>query len=173
MKTRVKKWFDESVKVLTTRIESKKEKSEDLLAELEARKKSFEKIKEASSGPQITKESISGVYHILGKNSSEEFQGYIGDMSITYQENQIRATWLIEGKVTHYGYGFIHNNMLCLNFCYEAGNIDRYGVVMYEFFSEDCMGGVWTEEVNDSIGCEFGRRISTENTDPLDYFGLN
>jgi hypothetical protein len=175
MKNKIENWLEESVKVLKNRIENEKEKenSAHLLAELKARELCVEKIKKTSYGPKITKSSISGTYDILGKNSNEAFLGYVGVMSLTHQENQVRATWLIEGKVTHYGYGLIYNNFLCLNFCYEAGDVERYGVVMYEFLTEDCISGEWTEEIHDSIGSEFGRKISSDNIDPLDFFGMN
>jgi hypothetical protein len=54
----------------------------------------------------------------------------------------------------------IFSNVLCLNFSYEVKEVVFHGIVAYEFLSENTISGTWTEQITDSLGMEFGRKLS-------------
>lgn len=160
MESKRKEWLEKSLEILERKMTSR---GTDLVAlELEMEKRKFlcNSLKKSHEGPPISKQSIAGQYHVVGSHADNNFKGYEGLLSLSYEKHQIRATWQIENEELHCGYGMIFSNVLCLNFSYEVKEVVFHGIVAYEFLSENTISGTWTEQITDSLGMEFGRKLS-------------
>lgn len=173
MEEQFKMWMEKSSSILKQRMKENKFNAIDFERELHLRESLYEKVKESDLGPEVSKKSVEGEYLIIGSNTIESASGYVGTLTLTREENQIKATWLIEGYKEQIGYGLLFGNVLCLNFSYEAGLNEYDGLVAYHFLTNECIGGLWTEQISDTIGYEMGRRLPYVKKDPLRYFGMN
>jgi hypothetical protein len=162
-----------AIQILEERIFLEKEDAVSLGEELAARKKEFANTTKQQLEKPITRAGILGTYHLVGKNSAEDKSSYVGLLSLHLEEGQIRATWLLEEIDVHYGYGFLHERLLVLNFMYASEGQEYKGVVAYEFLTNEIITGTWTEETNTAIGMEFGRKLPLEKIDSLQFFGKN
>lgn len=162
-----------SIEILENRISLHKKEAVPLEKELMERKNKFANLTQQQLDKPITRAGIVGNYHIVGKNSIEDTNGYVGLLSLDLEENQIRATWLVEKTDLHYGYGFLHGRVLILNFMYSSEGQEYKGIVAYEFLTNEIITGTWTEEINTAIGVEFGRKLPLEKIDSLHFFGKN
>ena len=162
-----------SIEILEKRISFDKKEAISLEEELMERKNKFANLTQQQLEKPITRAGIVGNYHIVGKNSMEDTNGYVGLLSLAIEENQIRATWLMEETDVHRGYGFLHDRVLVLNFRYCSEGIEYNGVVAYEFLTNEIITGNWTEEINPKIGIECGRKLPLEKINPLHFFGKN
>ena len=161
MERKRKEWLEKSLEILENKMTKRGAESDALEFEMEKRKSLFKSLTESNQVSPITKQSIAGQYCVVGNLADNNFKGYKGLLNLYYEEHQIRATWQIENDELHYGYGMIFNNVLCLNFSYEVKEEEFYGIVAYEFLSEDIISGIWTEQIIDSLGMEFGRKLSS------------
>jgi hypothetical protein len=162
-----------ALQLLEDRISLKEKDAVFLKEELVARKKEFANAIARPVLEPITRVGIVGSYHLIGKNSSEDETSYVGLLSLHLDEDQIRATWLVEETDVHYGYGFLHERILILNFMYLSEGQEYKGIVAYEFLTNEIITGTWTEEMNPKIGTECGRKLPLEKINPLYFFGKN
>jgi hypothetical protein len=162
-----------SIAILEKRISLDKKEAISLEEELMERKNKFANLTQQQLEKPITRVGIVGDYHIVGKNSSEDETSYVGLLSLHLDEDQIRATWLVEETDVHYGYGFLHERILILNFMYLSEGQEYKGIVAYEFLTNEIITGTWTEEMNPKIGTECGRKLPLEKINPLYFFGKN
>ncbi len=173
MEKKFKQWIERSSKILKQRIDENNTDFTDLEQELELRKEMYSSFEKKVERSKITKSKILGDYVLVGCNSSDAVSGYVGVLNLSSEEYQIKATWIIEGHKEQIGYGLLIDNILCLNFSYEAGNNIYDGVVVFHFLSESCIHGVWTEQIHDALGFEMGRKLKSKKINPLNLFGLN
>ena len=162
-----------SIEILEKRISLDKKEAISLEEELMERKNKFANLTKQQLEKPITRAGIVGNYHIVGKNSMQDTNGYVGLLSLDLEDNQIRATWLMEETDVHRGYGFLHDRVLVLNFRYCSEGLEYNGVVAYEFLTNEIITGTWTEEINPKIGIECGRKLPLEKINPLHFFGKN
>jgi hypothetical protein len=160
-------WFAASKKVLGKRKDLEEEliKREFLVDNAEEQKDYF-----------INTVNVCGTYNIVGGNPDQDEGYYSGILSLDLENNQIFATWLIEGNQKQTGYGFIFNNTLIINFSYVVDEYLFRGIVAYQFLTPDVVIGKWTEEVAESNTFEMGRRLSPNELgepNPEDYFSVN
>ena len=160
MERKRKEWLEKSLEILEKKMTRRGADLVALELEMEKRKTLFNSFKKSHQVPPISKKSIVGQYHVVGSHAVNNFKGYEGLLSLSYEKHQIRATWQIENEELHCGYGMIFSNVLCLNFSYEVKEAVFHGIVAYEFLSEDSISGIWTEQIIDSLGMEFGRKLS-------------
>jgi hypothetical protein len=160
MESKRKEWLDKSLEILKKKMTNRGTDIVALELEMEKRKSLFSSLKKSHQRSPISKQSIAGQYHVVGSHADNNFKGYEGLLSLSYEKDQIRATWQIENEELHCGYGMIFSNVLCLNFSYEVKEAVFHGIVAYEFLSEDTISGIWTEQIIDSLGMEFGRKLS-------------
>lgn len=173
MEKKFKQWIEKSSKILKQRIDEINIDSTDLEEELELRKELYLSLEKKQIAPRFTKNNILGDYALVGCNSSDAISGYVGVLNLSREQYQIKATWIIEGHKEQMGYGLLIDNILCLNFSYEAGNNIYDGIVAFHFLSDSCIYGVWTEQINDAEGFEMGRKLSSKKINPLNLFGMN
>ena len=173
MKNKLLEWQQVSDQVLSKRISKNDADIEEFQVELSKRNELAKTFDSLTDLPKITKESIAGEYTIVGTNNTEDNCCYSGVLTLSFEENQVLANWIIEGKDIHQGYGFVINNLLCLNFCYVLNEKEYQGVVCYEFLSENIISGMWTEAINDMIGLELGRKFSSKTVESSNFFVLN
>ncbi|WP_297814921.1 hypothetical protein [uncultured Polaribacter sp.] len=166
-------WMEKSSSILKQRIRENKFNAVDFEEELLVREELYRTTQHNKLGPEITRKTIEGEYLVVGCNSTDAVSGYIGVLTLSREEHQIRASWLIEGYKEQNGYGLLFGNILCLNFNYESGINEYDGIVAYHFMTNECIGGLWTEQISDTIGYEMGRKLAYVKKDPLDYFGIN
>ena len=171
MHPKISFWLEKSTAILQDRILDKDANTTQFSEEINKRR---EVIAEAKNlFPQVHSRAIVGNYQIIGANSKTAEKGYIGLLSLKYEENRIFATWLIEGADVQTGFGLLHQNILSINFTYEQEGIEYTGLVSYEFLSNEILSGFWVEEGTDEVGVEFGRKLLLETGDPLQFFGFN
>ncbi|MEI6866098.1 hypothetical protein [Flavicella sp.] len=96
--------------MLQARISSDITKSTQFIEELNLRREAVSDSE--NSFVNITSKSIEGVYQVLGANSENSEQGYLGILTLKYDENRIHATWLIEGEDTQTGFGLLLNQCI-------------------------------------------------------------
>lgn len=173
MEEQFRMWMEKSSSILKERMKENKINAVDFKRELQVREDLYEKVRQSDLGPEVSKNSVEGEYLVIGCNSTDAVSGYVGTLTLSREENQIRASWLIEGYKEQIGYGMLFGNVLCLNFSYEAGLNEYDGVVAYHFLTDDCIGGLWTEQISDTIGYEMGRKLPYVKKDPLRFFGIN
>jgi hypothetical protein len=161
MERKRKEWLEKSLEILEKKMTKRGADFVALELEMEKRKSLFNSFKKSHQAPPISKQSITGQYHVVGNHADNNFKGYEGLLSLFYEEDQIRATWQIEKEEVHSGYGMIFSNVLCLNFSYEVKEVLFHGIVAYEFLSDDTISGIWTEQIIESLGVEFGRKLSS------------
>jgi hypothetical protein len=173
MEKKFKQWIEKSSKVLNQRIDENNTDFTDLEEELELRKELYSSFEGKEKRDKITKNTILGDYSLVGGNSSDAPSGYVGVLNLSREEYQIKATWIIEGHKEQIGYGLMMDNILCLNFSYEAGSNIFDGLVAFHFLTDSCIYGVWTEQINDALGFEMGRKLKSKKINPLNLFGMN
>lgn len=171
MHLKISKWLSISTRLLQARISSDTVKAKQFIEELNLRRE----VVETSNVlfPSVNSKSIEGTYQVIGANSENEEQGYLGVLTLVEEDNRIFATWLIEGQDTQSGFGLLLNNVLSINFVYEQDGTEYTGLVTYEFLSNDILSGIWVEEGTNTTGVEFGRKLHVQIEDPLKYFGIN
>lgn len=160
-------WYAKSKKVLQGR--------KDSTEELTKRAYLLDNV-EPNPNLTINMVSICGTYEVAGGNPDELESFYTGLLSIDLIDNQISATWLIEGTQQQTGYGFVFNNTLMLHFDYMVDEFLYNGIVAYEFITADIIIGKWTEEVAIENAFEMGRKLSHNELGepyPEDYLSCN
>lgn len=131
---------------------------------------------EYNSDFRINMINVCGVYQIVGGNPDLKDNYYTGLLTIDLHNNQIEATWLIEGEQHQKGYGFVFNNTLVIHFNYTVDQIIFNGIVAYDFITPDVVVGKWTEEVAIENAFEMCRRCTpNELGDHIsdDFFSAN
>lgn len=96
----------------------------------------------------MTVADLVGEYSIIGSNQDDSDQNYKGVLSLTLDEHRrIIAKWLIHNEQEQYGTGFFKDNILVINFTYNADDASVYnGVVVYRCLTKDILDGFWSEE---------------------------
>lgn len=171
MDSKLSNWLSVSTRLLQARISSDSKKEKQFIEELNLRRETVSDSLDLFL--MLTPESIEGVYQVIGANSENAEQGYLGVLTLKYDDSKIFATWLIEGEDTQTGFGLLLNNILSINFVYEQDDIEYTGLVSYEFLSDKIISGKWVEEGTDQVGIELGRKLAVETTGPLKYFSFN
>lgn len=166
-KESLKHWYQKSKQALEHRISKENEL-----------KKRYQLYKHADHNPdfRINMVNVCGVYEIVGGNPDIKESYYSGLLNIDLISNQIEASWLIEGEQHQTGYGFVFNNTLVINFCYEYEQEVYNGVVAYHFVTPDVLIGKWTEEEAIDNAFEMGRKLTPDELGeehPEDYFSVN
>ena len=170
MDAKKSKWLSISSSFLQARIGAETCDKNQFIEELNLRREALTDAVDSSE--KVTSESLEGVYQVVGANSENSEQGYFGMLSLSYDDNKIHATWMIEGQDVQTGFGLLTENMLSLHFVYHREDIEYKGLVTYEFLSDTMIYGNWIEEDTDEIGVELGRKLPIKKTDPLSFFGL-
>ena len=163
----VKHWYDKSKLALNYRDSKKKE----LLKRLR-----LLEFSEPTPDFSINMVNICGVYNIAGGNPDSNESYYTGLLNIDLVNNQIEASWLIEGEQQQTGYGFVFNNTLVIHFNYIADDELFNGIVAYKFITPDIVVGKWTEEIALENAFEMGRKLSPDELGepyPEDFFSAN
>lgn len=171
MNAKLSEWLALSTRFLQARILSTTADATQFIEELNLRRETLSNSKPLTE--KLTTEAIEGVYQVVGANAQNDEQGYLGMLTLKYDDNKIFADWLIEGEDVQTGFGILLDNNLSINFNYLQDEVPYYGVVVYEFLSKDILLGKWIEEGSDTIGVELGRKLPIKTIDPLKYFGFN
>ena len=171
MHPKISFWLEKSTAILQDRILHNSKDANSFTKELNKRRAMIGEVKNLF--PKVHPRAIAGSYQIIGANSETAEKGYVGVLSLKYEENRIFATWLIEGADVQTGFGLLHQNVLSINFTYEQEGTEYTGLVSYEFLSNEILSGFWVEEGTDEVGVEFGRKLPLETGDPLQFFGFN
>jgi len=171
MELKSSRWLSISTRLLQARVTLDTENSEQFIEELNLRRETVSKIKT----PFFVQSNaaIEGVYQVVGANSENAEQGYVGMLRLIYEDNRIFASWLIEGEDIQTGFGLLIGNMLSISFIYKQNGMEHTGLVSYEFLSDTVLYGTWIEQGTSTIGVEYGRKLPIEIEDPLKYFGFN
>ncbi|WP_157359360.1 hypothetical protein [Wenyingzhuangia fucanilytica] len=163
----LKHWYDKSKLALKGR----KSKKKELLKRLYLLEYS-----EANPDFSINLVNVCGIYNIAGGNPDSKDSYYTGLLHIDLINNQIEASWLIEGEHHQTGYGFVFNNTLVIHFNYLADDELFNGIVAYHFITPEIVIGKWTEEVAIENAFEMGRKLSPDELGepyPEDIFSAN
>jgi len=160
-------WYNKSKLGLTGR----NDKSEELL-----NRKILLENAEYNSEFQINLINVCGVYQVVGGNPDLKDNYYTGLLTIDLNNNQIEASWLIEGDQHQTGYGFVFNNTLIIHFNYTVDEKVFHGIVAYDFITPDVVIGKWTEEVAAENAFEMCRKCTSNelgNEISDDFFSAN
>ncbi|WP_420572675.1 hypothetical protein [Kordia sp.] len=109
---------------------------------------------------------IVGTYKISGVNQDIHRTTYAGILHLSLNENErVIARWSIgnDSQIMH-GIGFYKDNILVINFQYEATNAKVFkGVVVYRVLNSNILDGFWSEKHGDQkfLGEEQCLRINT------------
>ena len=110
---------------------------------------------------------ILGKYKVQGQNQDESQTSYSGQLDIKINsEGQLKAVWIIGKSQLQFGTGFMSNNILVFNFCYEGEGEHLgqqfKGVVVYKILPSGNLDGFWSEEHGDSmfLGQEFAQKMT-------------
>lgn len=120
--------------------------------------------------------NVCGVYEIAGGNPDMIDSYYTGLLNVDLVNNQIEASWLIEGEQHQTGYGFVFNNTLIIHFSYWVDKELFSGIVAYSFLTPHIIIGKWTEEIAIENAFEMGRKLSPKELgepNPEDFFSAN
>jgi len=121
--------------------------------------------------------NVCGVYEVAGGNPDIKDSYYTGLLNIDLVNNQIEASWLIEGEQHQVGYGFVFNNTLVIHFSYFNEEEEEFnGIVAYHFLNPDILIGKWTEEYALENAFEMGRKLTPNelgDAHPEDFFSVN
>lgn len=160
-------WFDQSKLALKNLPPLKEELS---------KRQKLVQVSEYNATFLINMVNVCGTYAIVGGNPDTKDSYYTGTLQIELLNNQIVATWLIDGSQPQNGYGFVFNNTLVLQFKYHANADLFHGIVAYEFLTPEIVNGKWTEEMAFESAFEMGRKLPSSELDlanPEPFFSAN
>lgn len=113
----------------------------------------------------MTINDIIGDYFIEGTNQDESNETYHGVLSLSLDENsRIVAQWRIGDNIQN-GTGFYKDQILVINFNYQAQDNKTYkGVAVYRCLNKGILDGFWSEKHGNPLylGTEFCSRIKRE-----------
>lgn len=160
-------WYNKSKLALDNR--------EDKKDELEKR---LELLEYAEQNPEfdLSMVNVCGIYEVTGGNPEATDSYYTGLLNIDLINNQVEASWLIEGSQPQTGYGFVFNNTLVIHFNYMADKDLYNGIVAYQFLTPEIIIGKWTEEIAIENAFEMGRKLSPKELGesyPEDFLSVN
>jgi hypothetical protein len=99
-------------------------------------------------------DEIKGNYSITGSNPGSSKNSYFGQLAIQPHGELVKGTWQIGyDNQQQKGLGFIHKNLLAMDFYYTDDAQRFYGQVIYEMKDEE-LTGYWVERNVEGIGRE-------------------
>lgn len=95
-----------------------------------------------------------GNYAVTGSNPGSSEADYFGQLSLQPHGQLVKATWQIGyNNQEQKGIGFIHKNLLALDFYYTERGTRFYGQVIYAKENDE-LRGFWVEKGVESVGTE-------------------